>query len=77
MRKQTGLRNRFRSGRSTYSVKGKSKVGDKYGAWDKGTQTRSEVVNGKTLTYDARKQTWNGNGRVPSWFFSKLHIELN
>ena len=58
MRKRTGLANRYRHGRSTYSRRKKNGVADTYGAWDNGRQTRSERVNGSVLTYDHRKQEW-------------------
>jgi hypothetical protein len=39
MRKRTGLRNRHRNGRSTYSVKNKRKDADRYGSYDQGKLT--------------------------------------
>lgn len=50
-RKQTGLRNRYRSGRSQYNIKGKSSRADRYGAWEQGRQVRSEIVAGHLLSY--------------------------
>lgn len=48
-RKQTGLRNRYRSGRSTYSICHKSRTADKYGVYDKGRQLRADVLAGTAL----------------------------
>jgi hypothetical protein len=48
-RKQTGLRNRYRTGRSTYSIEHKSRGADRYGVYDKGRQSRADVIAGNTL----------------------------
>ncbi len=37
-RKRTGLRNRFRQGRSTYSVLRKGRTSDTYGTWVNGVE---------------------------------------
>lgn len=52
MRHRTGLRNRFRSGRSSYSVKDKRRRADTYGSFERGHRTRAEVIAGTTLTYE-------------------------
>ena len=51
MRKRTGNRNRYRSGRGTYSKRGKGPTADRYGSWDRGRQDRPDVVAGRTLAY--------------------------
>jgi hypothetical protein len=50
MRHQTGLRNRYRSGRSPYSIKRKGLQADTYGSYSGGTLTRAENVAGKTIS---------------------------
>lgn len=50
-RKQTGLRNRHRDGRSTYSRKGKGDRRDSYGSYTAGRQDRAEVIAGRTLSF--------------------------
>lgn len=37
--RQKGLRNRFRTGASTYSLKRKGAKADRYGQWSNGVQT--------------------------------------
>jgi hypothetical protein len=51
MRKRTGLRNRYRNGRSVYSAKNKRRDADSYGSWTQGRRSTSEVIAGKSLTY--------------------------
>lgn len=46
MRKRTGLRNRFRTGRSTYSGEHKSVGSDRYGEYTNGIRKTGEVVAG-------------------------------
>jgi len=48
-RKQTGLRNRRRTGRSKYSIENKTRFADRYGLYEKGKQTRADTVAGVTL----------------------------
>jgi hypothetical protein len=50
-RKRTGIRNRYRSGKSSYSVKGKSTSRDRYGKFTNGRQDTPDVVAGRTLHY--------------------------
>ena len=54
MRKRTGLRNRFRNGRSPYSVKNKGLSSDSYGSYSSGTLTRAESVAGRTISSQLR-----------------------
>lgn len=62
MRKSSGLRNKYRSGRSTYNVKNKSAKRDVYGSWTNGTQIVLERINGTVLSYDAsRASKWKGS----------------
>jgi hypothetical protein len=58
MRKASGLRNKFRTGRSTYSIKAKNRKADKYGEWKAGIQVRSENIAGRVLSYDAGQGEW-------------------
>lgn len=53
-RKRTGLRNRHRTGRSTYSRAGKHDRRDTYGTWSSGRQDRPEVIAGRTLSTRTR-----------------------
>jgi hypothetical protein len=48
-RRHTGLRNRFRTGRSTYSVERKSRTADRYGQYSNGKQIRADVIAGSIL----------------------------
>jgi hypothetical protein len=50
MRKCTGLRNKNRSGRSTYSIKHKSTKADKYGSYLQGRMTVNENIGGHAIT---------------------------
>lgn len=50
-RRSSGLRNRFRTGRSTYSVKGKHRERDRYGTRSQGRQLDADVVAGHALWY--------------------------
>lgn len=50
-RKRTGLRNRHRDGRSTYSVKGKAAHRDSYATFANGRQTRPDIIAGHVLSY--------------------------
>ena len=54
MRKRTGLHNRGKRGRSAYALRKKRSAADRYGTWDNGRRTGSEVVAGRSLTYDMR-----------------------
>lgn len=49
MRHRTGLRNRSRTGRSTYSKRRKSVAADFYGQWERGRVVRPEVIAGHAL----------------------------
>jgi hypothetical protein len=49
MRNRSGLRNKTRTGRSTYCAKDKSSVRDFYGTWINGRRTSAEKVNGRTI----------------------------
>ena len=51
-RKRTGLSNRFRSGRSTYSIKGKGKNADKYGSYTQGRIQTNESIAGRSISED-------------------------
>lgn len=51
MRKCTGLHNRNRTGRSTYSKKHKGLVADKYGKWESGKRKSAEVIASRTMNY--------------------------
>ena len=55
-RKRTGLRNRFRTGRSTYSAKAKTVTADRYGQWNLGRQERPDVIGGHQLAYRTRPE---------------------
>lgn len=48
-RKRTGLSNRFRSGRSTYSVRHKQRVADRYGQFRDGKC--EDVIAGHRIEY--------------------------
>lgn len=48
-RKRTGLRNRYRSGRGTYSRQRKSESADRYGAWKDGRRQQPERIAGRLL----------------------------
>jgi hypothetical protein len=48
-RKRTGLRNRFRSGRSVYSLKDKHASRDRYGKFTSGKQDTPDVIAGRTI----------------------------
>lgn len=50
-RSHTGLRNRHRSGRSTYSVKRKGSQRDIYGTFQQGKQMSPDVIAGHVLSY--------------------------
>lgn len=50
-RSHTGLRNRHRSGRSTYSIKRKASVKDRYGKFNQGRQETPDVIAGHVLNY--------------------------
>lgn len=50
-RKRTGLRNRFRSGRSTYSKMYKKTYRDTYGHFENGRKLRTEVIAGRALPF--------------------------
>jgi hypothetical protein len=49
MRKRTGLRNRGRSGRSTYSVQNKSRRADRYGTYYGRRCESPDTIAGHTL----------------------------
>lgn len=51
MRKRTGLHNRDRDGRGTYSIQQKSKDADRYGQWNKGERHGPETLNGHTVDW--------------------------
>ena len=50
-RKQTGLANRRRSGRSTYSKQHKSRGADRYARWSNGKRETADIIAGATLNY--------------------------
>lgn len=54
MRKSSGLRNKYRSGRGNYTPVN----ADNYGTWNNGIQVRSERINGHVLTYDNHRNVW-------------------
>lgn len=57
MRHRTGLRNRFRSGRSAYSKRNKGRYGDRYGTWDRGKRVGgTEVIAGRAMDYKIGKE---------------------
>lgn len=43
---------------SSYHVKNKRKNADFYGTWVNGIQTRSERINGRTITYNNVTGEW-------------------
>lgn len=49
-KKRTGLRNRYRSGRSTYSVQHKSRQADIYGKMTNGKIDSQDVIAGRTCS---------------------------
>jgi hypothetical protein len=56
-RKRTGISNRRRHGRSTYSTQHKAAKADRYGSWTGGRQERSDTIGGHACT-------WPLNSRV-------------
>ena len=52
MRKRTGLRNKFRSGKGTYCKNKKRATADRYGTWVSGKRTGAEVIAGRSMTYN-------------------------
>ena len=48
-RKRTGLRNKFRSGRGTYSREGKADSADRYGTWKDGQRKQPERIAGRLV----------------------------
>jgi hypothetical protein len=48
-RKRTGLRNKYRSGRGTYSRDRKAETADRYGTWDSGKRKQPERIAGKLI----------------------------
>lgn len=48
-RKRTGLRNRHRSGRSTYSAQNKCRQADMYGEYQNGRQLKNDVIASHVL----------------------------
>lgn len=48
-RKRTGLRNKFRSGRSAYSIHQKSRSADDYGAYVNGANKVGENIAGHNV----------------------------
>jgi hypothetical protein len=50
MRHRTGLHNKWRSGRSTYSIKKKARIADKYGALN--GRKISDIIGGHVITYE-------------------------
>lgn len=50
-RKHTGLRNRYRTGRSTYSVLNKGRRADRYGAFEQGRQRSPDIIAGHSVSY--------------------------
>lgn len=53
-RKSSGLRNRFRSGKSTYTVQGKARRKDHYGSYSAGVLRSPENVAGNTINAQLR-----------------------
>jgi hypothetical protein len=52
MRKRTGLRNRYRSGRGSYSRNRKTLAADRYGTWDKGARkSGAETIGGHPVDW--------------------------
>jgi len=49
MRKRTGIRNRYRTGRGSYSLKRKSESRDRYGKFTNGRRDTADVIAGRTL----------------------------
>lgn len=52
MRRRTGLRNRFRDGKGTYSEQGKRRTADRYGGFEQGRQKSVEVINGRQVWHE-------------------------
>lgn len=50
MRKRTGLRNRYRSSRSTYSKKNKHLTADRYGTYQQGRLQSAESLAGRSVS---------------------------
>lgn len=48
-RKRTGLRNRYRSGASTYALAGKASTRDTYGNYAAGKCLRSDNIAGRNM----------------------------
>jgi hypothetical protein len=49
MRHRTGLRNRRRSGRSSYSIRGKARERDSYGEFSSGKRRTPDIIAGRTM----------------------------
>jgi hypothetical protein len=49
MPKRTGLRNRFRTGRGSYSRRRKAAAADRYGKYDRGAQKTADVIAGRRI----------------------------
>lgn len=48
-RKRTGLRNRWRNGRGSYSKRKKGAEADRYGSWTTGKLSGGEVIAGHSI----------------------------
>lgn len=64
-RKRTGLRNKFRRGRSTYSASGKSRSADTYGQYERGKQTTQDIIGGHVLVWHRPHATATPPKEVP------------
>jgi hypothetical protein len=58
MRKESGLRNRFRDGRHSYSRKGKAARRDTYGAYNNGVNTLGENIAGRRVGTCLDETAW-------------------
>lgn len=58
-RKRTGLRNKFRHGRGSYSVMGKSRTADRYGQCASGKQLTPDSIAGHQLVALVAKPKMN------------------
>lgn len=55
IRARTGLRNRKRSGGSTYARRLKGHYADRYGAFANGHRTQAETIAGRNLSYELNR----------------------
>jgi hypothetical protein len=56
MSKSSGLANKLRTGRGTYSRQKKGREADRYGTWNQGVQQTADVICGRTLVYGRKEK---------------------